>query len=165
MIENPSGTAERQKTWRLMKHGQIPNFLAAHSLNRTLIDHMTFPALANLSKSDPRHRNVIPAYSRKRMPLNFDVSNKTVALDATALLTLSFLTILDATLDAFKTTCIPHSTLSWLFEECQKASFHQPSRIANAHQIRDLLATDSPEKFTPSTVANSDLSDDRLAIN
>jgi hypothetical protein len=163
----PEWDRRTSETWRLLTLGQIPNFLAAQSLNRTLIDHMTFPALANLSESDPRHRNVIPAYSGKRMPLNFDVSNKTVALDATALLTLSFLNILDATLDAFKTTCIPHSTLSWLFEERQKASFHQPSRIANAHQIRDLLATDSLEKFTPSTVANSDLSDqvgDQLSI-
>ena len=61
-------------------------------------------------------------------------------------------------LDAFVTVYIPHSTLGWLFEERQKATFHQPSRIANARKVRDLLATDVLEKFTPSTVASSDLS-------
>ena len=85
-------------------------------------------------------------------------AEKTVALDATALLTLSFLDILDESLDAFETVYIPHSTLLWLFEEWQKATFHQPSRIKDAHKIRDLLSTNVLAKFSPSTVANSDLS-------
>ena len=91
----------------------------------------------------------------------------TVGMDATALLTLSFLGILDETFDAFETVWVPHSTLAWLFEEKQKAVFHQPSRINNAHQIRDLLATDTLEKFVPCTVSDSDLAvqiGDELAL-
>jgi hypothetical protein len=155
--QKPEWDRRESETWRLLAQGQIPIFLAAQSLNRTLIDLTTFPALANLDETDPRRRSAIPAYSGKRVPLEFDVGGKVAALDATALLTLSFLKILDVALDAFETVYIPHSTLGWLFEERQKAAFHQPSRIASARKVRDLLATDLLEKFTPTTTASSDL--------
>lgn len=154
----PEWDRRESETWRLLGQGQIPIFLAAQSLNRTLIDLTTFPALTNLTETDTRRRSAIPAYSGKRVPLEFDVVGKVVALDATALLTLSFLKILDVTLNAVKTAYIPHSTLGWLFEERQKAAFHQPSRITNAHKVRDFLATGALEKFTLSTVTSSDLS-------
>lgn len=157
--QKPEWDRRESETWRLLGRGEIPIFLAARSLNRTLIHLTTLPALANLSEPDPRRRNAIPAYSGKRVRQQFDIRGKRVALDATALLTLSFLKILDKTLDAFQTVYIPHSTLGWLFEEQQKAEFHQPSRIRNARQVRDLLATDMLEKFVPSTVASSVLSD------
>jgi len=153
----PEWDRRESETWRLLAQSRMPIFLAAQSLNRTLIDLTTFPALANLSETDPRRKSAIPAYSGKRVPLQFDVRGKAVALDATALLTLSYLNIVDLALDTFATVHIPHSTLGWLFEERQKATFHQPSRIAKAHKLRDLLATDMLQKFTPSTVARSDL--------
>ncbi|RJO60303.1 HNH endonuclease [candidate division WS5 bacterium] len=154
----PEWDRRESETWHLLSRGQMPIFLAAQSLNRTLIDLTTFPAFANLNETDPRRRSAIPAYSGRRVSLEFDVGGKALALDATALLTLSFLKILDVALDAFETIYIPHSTLGWLFEEYQKATFHQPSRIENAHKVRDLLAKDVLVKFAPSTAASSDLS-------
>jgi len=153
----PEWDRRESETWRLLAHGQIPIFLGAQSLNRTLIDLTTFPALTNLAETDPRRRNAIPAYSGKRVPLEFDIAGKAVALEATSLLTLSLQKILDVALDAFENVYIPHSTLGWLFEERQKAKFHQPSRIANARKIQDFLAMNVLEKLTPSTVASSDL--------
>lgn len=100
---------------------------------------------------------MIPAYSGKREPLRLDPANRTAGMDATALLTLSFLDLLDEALDAFKEIWIPHSTLSWLFEEKQRAAFHQPSRIKDSHRLRHLLATDTLGEFVPRTVPNSDL--------
>ena len=44
------------------------------------------------------------------------------------------------------------------FDEKQRVAFHQPSRIKDARQIRDFLATDALEKLSPSTVPDSDLS-------
>ena len=137
--------------------GEIPMSLAGHALNKSLLDLMLFPALANLSERDPRRRGVIPAYSGKRQPTSLNIGRR-VGMDATALLTLSFLNLLDETLDALDTVHIPHSTLGWLFEEKQKAAFHQPSRIKDAHQVRDLVATEALEKLSPSTVPDSDLS-------
>ena len=140
-----------------LTRGEIPMSLAGHALNKSLLDLMLFPALANLSERDPRRRGVIPAYSGKRQLASLNIGGR-VGMDATALLTLSFLNLLDETLDALDTVHIPHSTLSWLFEEKQKAAFHQPSRIKDAHQVRDLLATEALEKLSPSTVPDSDLS-------
>ena len=154
----PEWDRRESETWRLLVQGQAPIFIAAQSLNRTLIDLTIFPALANLAETDPRRRNAIPTYSGKRIPRHFDISGKSVALDATSLLTLSFLNILDVVFDELETVYIPHSTLGWLFNEHQKTPFHQPSRIENARKIRDLLATNKLEKFTPNTVASSELS-------
>ena len=154
----PEWDRRESESWRLLGRGETPIFIAAQSLNRTLINLTAFPALANLSEHDPRRRSAVPAYSGKRELLEFDISIRTVALDATALLTLSFLKILSKTLDTFETVYIPHSTLMWLFEERQNAVFHQPSRIQNARKVRDLLSMNVLEKFVPSTVANSNLS-------
>lgn len=156
--QKPEWDRRESETWRLLAQGQLPIFLAAQSLNRTLIDLTAFPALSNLTETDPRRRSVIPAYSGMRVPQEFDVVGKAVALDATALLTLSFLKILEVVLDTFETVYIPHSTLGWLFNERQKASFHQPSRIADARQVRDLLSMGRLANFTPSTVVSSALS-------
>lgn len=156
--QKPEWDRRESETFKLLGRGEIPIFLAAQSLNRSLVEHTFIPALANQSKIDPRRRSAIPAYSGKRLPKQLDITGITVALDATALLTLSFLKILETALDAFPKVIISHSTLGWLFEERQNASFHQPSRIENAHYILNLLATDILERFKPSTVATSDLS-------
>ena len=162
----PEWDRRDSETWQMLKRGDIPMFLAAQSLNKSLIDLVLFPALANLSVSDPRRRGAVPAYSGKRQPTLLD-TRRAVGIDATALLTLSFLNLLDKALDAFETVHVPHSTLTWLFEEKQKAAFHQPTRIRDAHLVRHLLATDVLDKFIPSTVADSDLSaqvGDELAL-
>ena len=158
VLDRKSGWDRREsKTWQLLSRGDIPMFLAARSLNKSLIDFTLFPALANLSESDPRRRRAISAYSGKRQltPLR---AVGTVGLDATALLTLSFLNLLDKAFDAFDAVHVPHSTLAWLFQERQNAAFHQPSQIKAAHHVRHLLATDVLEKYSSSTVANTDLS-------
>ncbi|QLH38132.1 MAG: HNH endonuclease [Defluviicoccus sp.] len=163
----PEWDRRESETWRMLNRGDVPMFLAGQAINRSLINFMLFPALANLSERDPRRRGAIPAYSGNRQSVPLDSAVTTAGIDATALLTLSFLKILDKTLDAFDAVYIPHSTLIWLFEEKQMATFHQPSRIRDAHQIRHLLATDILEKFVPSTVADSELSvqvGDELAL-
>lgn len=162
----PDWDRRESETLQLLSRGDIPMFLAGESLNRSLIHMMLFPALANLSENDPRRRGIIPAYSGKRQSTLLKTFG-VVAMDATVLLTLSFLKLLDKALDAFDTVYIPHSILKWLFEEKQKASFHQPSRIRGAHQLQRLLAMGVIEKLNPTTVPNSDLSaqvGDELAL-
>lgn len=153
----PEWDRRESETWQLLSRGDIPMFMAAQALNKSLVDLMLFPAFANQSENDPRRRGAVPAYSGKRQPISLDFSG-TVGMDAAALLSLSFLNLLDVTLDAFDEVYLPHSTLAWLFEEKQKAAFHQPSRIRDAHRVRALLATDVLEKFKPGTVPDSDLS-------
>ena len=153
----PEWDRRESDTWQLLSRGEIPMFLAARSINKSLVDLMLFPALANPSEKDPRHRGAIPAYSGQRQPMPFS-GFRNVGLEATALITLSVLNLLDKAFDAFDTVYVPHSTLGWLFEEKQKTAFHQPSLIRDAQQVRHLLSTDVLEKFAPSIVTNSDLS-------
>lgn len=154
----PDWERRESDTWTLLKRGEIPMFLAAGSLNMSLIDLTIIPASSNLSINDPRGRRVIPAYSGKRLATSFNISEMTVGIDASTLLTLGYLNLLDVVLDAFGAVHVPHSTLTWLFEEKQKVAFHQPSLIRNAHQIRSLVAEDLLEKFVPSTTADDNLS-------
>lgn len=142
----------------LLSRGEIPIFLAAQSLNKSLIYMMLFPALANLLENDPRRRGIIPAYSGTRQPISLD-PHEIVGFDATALITLSFLNLLDKALDAFDVVYVPHSTLAWLFEEKGKVAFHQPSRIREAHHLRNLLAMDALQKFVPTAVPEGELAD------
>ena len=144
--------------WDKLGRGELPMFLAAHSLNGSLSYQMLFPALANQVESDPRRRGIVPAYSGQRQPLSID-TDRQVGIDATALLTLSFLDLLDEVLDAFDMVHIPHSTLGWLFEEKWRVAFHQPSRIEDAHQIYSLLIAGKLEKFSSSTRPDSRLSE------
>lgn len=156
--QKPEWDRRESEIWQMLNRGETPMFIAAHHLNKSLIDLVLFPALANLPESDPRRRGIIPAYSGQRQPLSLDAS-KQIGMDVTALLTLSFLDILDEVLDAFDKVHIPHSTLNWLLDEKQRVAFHQPSRIKDAHQIRGLLATGALEKFSPSTGPDSELSE------
>lgn len=152
----PEWDRRESDVWQQLSHGDIPMFIAADFLNKSLLDLMLLPALANISENDPRRRSAIPAYSGKRHPTVLE-TDKAVGIDATALLTLSHLNLLDKAFDAFDTIYVPHSTLAWLFQEKQKATYHQPSRIRDAHRIRNLLATDVLQKLSPSTEPDSDL--------
>ncbi len=158
----PEWNRQASKIWEQLGRGEIPMFLAAEGINKSLNDLMLFPAFANLSEGDPRERDprrtvTIPAYSGRREPLPLD-TDRQIGMDATTLLTLSFLNLLDKAFDAFETVHIPHSTLGWLFDEKQRVAFHQPSRIEDARQIRDFLAIGALEKLSPTTVPDSDLS-------
>ncbi len=155
--QKPEWNRRTSEIWEQLGRGELPMFLAAEGTNKSLSDLMLFPALANPSESDPRRRVAIPAYSGQRHPLSLD-TDRQIGMDATALFTLSFLNLLDETLDAFDTIHIPHSTFGWLFDEKQRVAFHQPSRIRNAHHISRLLINGALEKLSPSTVPNSDLS-------
>ena len=166
MDRKPEWDQQTSEISQQLIRGELPMFLAAQAFNTSLCGLMFLRAWANLSESDPRRRGVVPAYSGQRQPTPLNTSGQ-VGMDATALLTLSFLNLLDEALDAFDTVHVPHSTLGWLFEEKQRVTFHQPSRIKDAHGVRDLLATGALEELSPSTVPDSDLSDqvgDELAL-
>lgn len=153
----PDWNRRESEALEALRCGDIPMFIAGELLNRSLIHMMLFPAMGNLLENDPRRRSIVPAYSGKRQ-CTLLKSLSTVAMDATVLLTLSFLKLLDKALDAFETVYIPHSTLHWLFEEKQKASFHQPSRIRDASRLQRLLTLGVLERLIPNAVPDGDLS-------
>ncbi|MGE0821637.1 MAG: esterase/lipase family protein [Candidatus Binatia bacterium] len=151
----PEWHRREAETWQQINEGTLPMFGAARLLNKSLVDLFLLPALANPPEPDPRRRGLIPAYSgiRQLVPCVYRV----VAVDATTLLTLGMLDLLEITLNTFEHIRIPHSTLGWLFEEKQKVSFHQPSRIRDASKIRHLLALAALKEFRPSVELTGDL--------
>lgn len=154
----PDWDHQEAETLERLAQARIPIFLAARSLNRNMVDLTAFPALANIHETDTRRRAPIPAYSGKQVKKDFTCRDSAVTLDPTALITLGFLSITDEVLDQFETIYIPHSTLPWLLDEHQKATFHQPSRVHEARKVRDLLATGMLKEFNPSTAASGELS-------
>lgn len=152
----PDWDRHESKTWRLYSRGELPAFIAAKALNRTLVQLFLQPALFNQSESDTRRKGVVPFCSGQRQPI-LPALDETVGFDGTALLTLAFLDLLEVAFDAVKEVYLPHSTLTWLFEEKQKASFHQPSRIQKAHRLRGLIATGALKPLSSTTTSDSDL--------
>ena len=153
----PSWDRRELETRRLLHKGEIPLFVAARSLHKTLIELVLFPAIANQAEEDLRRRIMIPAYSGKCRSVTIRPAEMTASMDATTLLTLGYLNFLDQALGAFKEIFVPHSTLAWLFDENIRVTFHQPSRIRDAHQLRDLIAKNELGEFIASVVPDSDL--------
>ena len=160
--QKPIWEHQVSETQRLLSQGDIPMFVAAQSLNQSLIELMLSPALINLSESlsesDVRRKGIVPAYGGTRQPVQLDKGG-IVGMEVTTLLTLGFLDLLDEAFDIFDKVYMPHSTLKWLFEEKQNATFHQPRQIKYAEHIRDLLSRHHIEEFTSSIIAGNELSE------
>lgn len=144
------------ETYKRLNSGEIPMFIAANSMNRSLTDLMLFPAWSNSSKSDTRYKIGVPAHSGSRNVTPFKLSG-TIGLDATTLLTLSFLNLLDRVILACDSIYISHSTLMWLFGEKRRATFHQPNQIRDAEQISHLLTNDVLKQFSSSITPEREL--------
>lgn len=152
----PDWERHESESWKLLKSGEIPMFVAAEFLHRSLIQMCLSPAIQNQTESDPRRRVIIFSYSGARQT-SLLANPKNVGIDATSLLTLGFLGLLDKVLDSFDVVYIPHSTLTWLFNEKQKVAFHQPSKFRVSHQIQNLIAKGVLEKPDLNTIPNSEL--------
>jgi len=159
MDMKPAWDRHETKTWEHLQRGEIPMFMAAESLNKSLVNLFLLPALANQNQTDPRRILPIPAYSGQVLSKPFAIGG-IAGIDATSLLTLGLLDLLEVSFDAFETTYLPHTTLSWLFSETQKAAFHQPSQVDDAKIISNLLATNAIRVIQPSCVPDSDLAEE-----
>ena len=158
MDRHPDWQRRETHLWELLQRGDAPIFVTAHLLNRTLVDFFLFPALSNPARTDPRKRGAIYAYSGGRAAI--DVSVNTIAFDPTALLTFAVLHQLDRIIGFCHKSVVAHSTLGWLFEEKQRVQFHQPSQIADAKEIKRLLAANDLKEFESTATANSELSNE-----
>ena len=158
LLDHQSEWEVRQgKIGELLDGGEIPMFLAGHHLNRSIGDVMFASSLLNRAQDDPRRRQTVFAYSGVRRPIQIDA--KQIGIDVTAILTLGRLELLQEALAAFDKVHIPHSTLAWLFEEKERMSFHQPSRIKEAREVVHLLARGALERYSAEARPDSDLHD------
>lgn len=137
--QKPAWDQRTEQVWRNLRTGSIPVFAAAQILNRSLLDLYLVPALTNPSEADVRKRTIVFAYSGARLSSKFEVPPARLGLDLAAIVTLARLEILERVTERFEIV-IPHSTLGWLFQERQRARFHQPSRIQDARQLKRLIS-------------------------
>jgi hypothetical protein len=146
LLEAEPSHRDRQKAVvEELASGSIPTFVAANALNRSLVDMYLVPALANLGEVDPRNRALIFAFSGARPVVS--PPSRTLALDVTAILTLSFLGVLDDVIASSDQITIAHRTLGWLFEEREKVQFHQPSQVAQARRLKRLIDNGGLRRF------------------
>ena len=152
---NPDWQKRETGTWEQLHAGLLPLFTAGHLLNRTLIDLYLLPALANAETSDPRKRSLIYAYSGARHFVSG--APRSAAMDPSSLLTAGAIDALDDIFGTFEKIVVPHSTLGWLFEEKQRIQFHQPSKIADALEIKRLLDGKALSKLEATAPPNNEL--------
>jgi hypothetical protein len=96
----------------------------------------------NERERDPRRRTVIPIRHGLRGILDMSPV-KTIAADITSLLLLTELDLLTAVEKRFERVGIAWSTMELLLTESQSYRFHQPSRIAAAKTLRELIVNNN----------------------
>lgn len=152
--QKPEWDKQSLSVWDRLRAGKIPTFAAAQLLNRSLLEFYLLPSLSNPKEIDVRKRSVIFAYNGSRPPQPI-AGLKKIALDSAAIITLARLELLETVIARFE-VIIPHSTLGWLFQEKQKATFHQPSRIKDAELLKQLLANGTLSVLSTEGAARDD---------
>ncbi|MBS0240361.1 MAG: HNH endonuclease [Proteobacteria bacterium] len=147
---SPSWERREFDVWKSLAIGEVPIFMAADFLHRSLLSLTLFPALANAYEGDVRKKSMVYAFSGSRG--RFNIEPKILGMDVTALLTAEMLEIFPLYLATFEKILIPHNTLGWLLTERAKILFHQPSRVVKARELRQLLNTRALRPFEGTAV-------------
>ena len=152
---NPEWQQRETSTWEQFHAAQLPLFTVGRLLNRSLVDLQLMPTLANPETADPRRRTLIYAYSGARGRVSG--SPRSFAIDPTAAITLGAFDALDDLLARSEKVVVPHNMLGWLFEERQKIQFHQPSKIAEAKELKGLIDSKALSKFEATATSQAAL--------
>jgi len=110
----------------------------------------------NERERDPRRRTVIPVRHGVRGILDM-APVRTIIADITSLLLLTELDLLPVLEKRFDRIAIPWSTMELLLIESQSCRFHQPSRIAGAKKLRELIVDNTLRPFISSAEPPSQL--------
>jgi hypothetical protein len=171
VVNKTSGWNDRvENTNDLVAQAKIPLDVAARVLNRQPIELFVGVAKRNERTSDPKLRYPILAFFGARGPDALDGVRR-IALDITALYTLDHLGLLGKVIGAFDQVRIAPSTLSSLFIDKQFIRFRQPSEVAKARHIQDLIARKrlkviKPTRLSVAETASLDIDPDlHLLLN
>ncbi|WP_426205805.1 esterase/lipase family protein [Pseudomonas sp. TWP3-1] len=156
MDRQPDWEEQTGQAYKKMVEGDIPIFVAARLHNKNLLNFYLALALNNLDQVDARKRSVIFSFSGSRPTVT--VTPDRIAMDVTALLTLELIGVLDSVLSSFSVVMIAHGTLKWLFDERRSLSFHQPSKVREAHELKQLIAAGTIKHFETTMKASTAIS-------
>lgn len=141
----PSWESQTSEAYEKLSKGEMPIFAAARLNNQSLLSFFLSPALSNQNKADVRTRSIIFAFSGSRNVINSEPVK--IAMDVTALITSELLGVTSLVFDTFSEIVISHNLLGWLFEQKRRLSFHQPSKVTEAHEVRQLIALGSLKRY------------------
>ena len=127
-----------QEVERKWLDGEIPLSLAAGRFNVSLARLLLHVPRQSANEPDGRRRLVLPIISGARDPVDF-LDSWTIGLDVTSVMVLSYLDLLETALEAFRHVKLAPDIMEHLFRERDEVRFHQPSRIADAKQVLEIL--------------------------
>ncbi len=127
---------------RNLLRGEVPLHMAAAMLHIPLSRILIDLPRRNADQSDGRRRVIIPIASGARQIIGLQRS-WVMGLDITSIMVLGFLDLLRNVLKAFDRIVLTPETMIVLLDERRRVRFHQPSRINNAEEIRELIDKDS----------------------
>lgn len=133
------GHRERERLIeRNLLRGEVPLHTAAAMLHIPLSRILIDLPRRNAEQGDGRRRVIIPIASGARQTIALQLS-WVVGLDITSLLVLGYLDLLRIVLTAFDRIVLAPETMVVLLNERRRVRFHQPSRVENAEEIRELI--------------------------
>jgi len=135
---------------------RIPLHTAAHFWKMPLARLLVSQARDNERERDPRRRTVIPIRHGVR-GISEMSAVRTISADITSLLLLAELDLLPVVEKRFDQVAIPWSTMHLLLTESQSCRFHQPSRIAGAKKLRELIVDSTLRPLISSVEPPSEL--------
>ena len=91
----------------------------------------------NTAELDGRRRVILPVIAGGQNPIELQ-EGWTIGLDATSIMVLAHLDLLETAVGAFHHTKLAPDVMEFLFQERDEIRFHQPSRIAEAKRVREL---------------------------
>jgi len=132
--------AQSERVNELVNTAEIPIFLALEQIRGTQSALILLQMPQNAGETDSRRKSVLPLFAGNR-PQASDVVPRSIAFDPLALLVLDYLGLLRSAIDAFDEVILPAGTLHTFFEDRARSGPSQPSRIAQAREIKDRAAS------------------------
>ena len=138
---------------------RIPLHMAARFWNMPMARLLVSQARNNELVRDGRRQMVVPVRHGARGIQEMSPA-RTIAADITALLLVEELDLLPIMKQRFERIAIPWSTMGLLLTESQSCRFHQPSRVAGARKLRELIVANTLQAFAPSVEPPKELVDE-----
>jgi hypothetical protein len=134
----PANRERERLIERSLLQGEVPLHMAADALHIPLSRILLDLPKRNAEQTDGRRRVIIPIVSGARRIVGLHPA-WTIGLDITSLMVLGFLGLLRMVLCAFGRVVLSPETMVFLLNERRRVRFHQPSRIKDAEEIRELV--------------------------
>ena len=134
MPERRERLAEIEEKWL---DGRIPTGIAATMFNLPLTRLLVQIPESNADMIDRRVSAVVPVVFGGRPLVSLEVG-WSIGLDITSILILHYLDLLELVFVAFRRIKLAPDVMQCLFREQDSVRFHQPSRVGDGQQVRNL---------------------------